>query len=258
MRLSNCGKKASLILAATFLGSHGMANAVTFSDAKKFLKRSNTPQSYYLGLGAQNRHMGFYKNFGNNLFKKDDPELTPFFGVELHKHLAVEFHSAFGKNRTVDRPFFEGDIIMGGEPLDLNTHRIPQYYNIQYKLSGYGIDMIGKTGPLTENIQYFTVMGFNFVRAKLKFYNYQQDKPPIPTDNLPYTVVKHDKALPRFGLGMGTLIANKIGLKGTMVWEKTSQLKKNFQAQTSRVEMDNLRITPKNSLIYDLKIYYQF
>lgn len=201
----------------------------------------------FIGIDAQDRHMGFREDFGGNLFKKNLPQLDAYVGVRFLQYFGLQVGYQESKTKPRTANFGPGDIILG-IPL------LPGEDQIHYsetRIRGTHLDLLGFFPVCLDwNLELFGSVGItrNALALEDRITNFGGEVVENPLVRT-YDVKKTGA---RASIGIQKIFCQHIGIRGLVVWENTSR----FQNLRSLEVPDSVSIVnARRSLNYGLGIF---
>jgi len=209
----------------------------------------------YVGLDGQAKRMPFKKGQGNNLYKKNHPQLNGYIGLKIHENFSVEM----GYEQTKKQKKKTIDIGPNGPLLNIiNDSTDIETFRSTAQLKGPYIQGVVFT-PLevfssfqTELLAYFG-LGYKKLSADCDF---------ILDDGLPneyraqdYKSFKKTKTIARLGIGAQHSFTPHFGVRATLGWENTSRFK---NLKSREMPSSVARLSIKNSMQYGLGLFAHF
>lgn len=203
----------------------------------------------YVGIDFQNRHMDFHKNEGSQFFKKNSLQGDLFLGVKLHENFGVELGYEQSQRKKRNVSVNAGEANLGGTTFGANGT-----YQSQSKVQGFHLDAVGfmPIDSVAKDVTLFAKVGIAKLKAKLK-----RDLTSIngnPTSSVDVFNQKDSKYVLRLAAGAQYLITPNVGVRGSVGFEKTSNLQPYFLTTTGQKRT----VKFKNSFIYGLGVFYKF
>lgn len=213
----------------------------------------------YIGIDVQLRHIGFGKNLGNNLFKKNYAQGNPFIGFRFNDYLGIEvgYEETIKKSATtVNGPgsIELGDIVPESDfNFSTNTFRIRGPHAslvgyIPFCICDEKFDLIGSIGLISLRTKFThqptsgTVFGVPIVLTPEQMNNSRVD-------------FKKRKTVLRATGGIQYHISCRAGFRAIVGWEQTNKFK-NLEAKDK--PFFNVKASLKNSVNYGLGIFWLF
>lgn len=203
----------------------------------------------YVGIDFQNRHMDFHKNDGSQFFKKNSLQGDLFLGVKLHENFGVELGYEQSQRKKRNTSFSVGDANLGGA-----TFGQPATYASQTKIQGFHLDAVGfmPIDSVAKDVTLFAKVGIAKLKAKIKRELTSVGGNPTSITSL--FNQKDNKFVLRLAAGAQYLITPNVGVRGSVGFEKTSNLKPYTVLDNGETRTVKL----KNSFIYGLGVFYKF
>lgn len=183
--------------------------------------------SVYLGVDAQVRHIGFEKNYGNNLFKKDYPQGNVFGGFKLNQCIGIEVGYEATITRTAKNFIPEGSIIAGETIPTLNTDLAevgPILCSSSFQIKGWHADIMGFL-PVCEEYRFDLIgsVGLARLEAYPKIFRLGDAVGDLNPATRFRAFPDTRKTVLRLGLGAQQMLAECVGIRFLVGWENTSR-----------------------------------
>lgn len=229
-----------------------LAPIVFLCSASVFATELTLTLRPYLGFDAQWRHMGFHRGFGDNLFRKNLPQLNGYIGVEANDFLGLEagFESTALKStkNVILNPGDNGPgFIIDPPPDPSESHRF------KTSLRGWHVNFIGFTPWFLQDnsLRFFGGVGFSHKRL------HATDDGILLQNNKSYftRTFTDRKSLLRISAGAQKNITKRFGLKASAIWENTNK----FRLVGAKENPTGItKVSLKNSITLGLGVFFKF
>lgn len=213
----------------------------------------------YLGVDFQIRHIKFKRDFGNHLFKTNNPQGNGYLGLKLNDYLGIEAGYEYSWRRTAHVANTAGIIELGGAA-PIQTGQINFSVN-SHRLSGPHASLIGFI-PFCicdQHFEFFASLGAVHLKVKLKNQPTAFLTPEgfvEVTDNTEaFSILRNtfrkSKTVMKAAAGFNFMMHECAGLKVGIGWENTSKIRMRAQDLERTVKL-------KDSLLYSVGIFWRF
>lgn len=245
-------KKLNLLLAsvATLMSASTMASA-----------ELNWQLSPYVGVDAQVRHIGFKRNFGDNVFKKNYAQGNFYAGLKFIDYLGVEvgYEQAIKKNGRTANP--SGAVELGTTIPSVAGTTLYIYSQNSFQMHGPHASIIGFL-PFCINDQKFALIGSVgavSLRTKLVHQPTEFNTGILTSAEREEfrAVFRKRKTVLRAMVGLQHMMTDHAGIRASVGFEKTSKFTI-LNPVTRNTFNLNLRTKLKDSFNYGFGIFWQF
>lgn len=182
----------------------------------------------YVGVDGGWRNLDWHESFGEDVFRKDYPELDAYLGVQFHRFFAFEFGHEEAFKRKSDRRVNNDNFgaSLGQQFLGFNfadNGLVQNFYTFsEARLSGYHFNLVTFI-PLSKCTQVMGLLGG--VKQKLhlgtRIFAQQQDNVVEFSEILPIRW-SQSKSVLRFGIGVRHFVSPRVGFRLFYLHENTS------------------------------------
>lgn len=199
----------------------------------------------YLGFDLELRDMGFKQGYGDKVFEKQYPQANLFVGLMFNEFFGIELGYEKTLKRSRNSSFTGGDVVLG----NIATSGTSGKFQSHGELYGPNINFMGVYKPCEAYpLEIFGSIGGSYLTAKFDRNLFEFNDGPASL----LRTFEQDKALWRIAIGLQYVIADCIGVRTSLKWENTSQMR----LYTRELLANPPQIKLKDSLIFGLGFYY--
>ncbi len=188
---------------------------IAFFVPIKVLAEDGLNISPYIGVDMQQRTTPFKQSFGSDLFRKSSLQGNFYVGCKFNSYFGVEagYQVTNRKNRNVSLPV---GTVQLGQPVTAPTPGTQEKAN--KRISGMNLSIMSFL-PVSSQYQLdlIGILGLSNLRVKLGYLSV--------TNNtmIKQVILKQSKTIPRLGVGIQKMIANRFNIRATIIWENTEK-----------------------------------
>jgi hypothetical protein len=201
----------------------------------------------YVGFDVQQRNLRFQKGYGDNTFESHYPQGNLYVGLMLTENFGIELGYEKTLKRSRDSQFTGGDVLLGNTATAGSSGRFQSHG----ELYGPHINIIALYKPCDDYpLEIFGSIGAAYLTAKF-------DRNLVEFNNGPAASLRtfeQDKAIWRLGAGLQYLFVDCIGVRASLGFENTSQMR----MITREVLANPPQVKLKDSLLWGLGLFYLF
>lgn len=207
----------------------------------------------YIGVNGQGRYIQFASGYGNNLFKRDYPEVDAYLGLKFNEYFGIEGGYKVSTTQTLVSSLGAGETASG-----IPVLFPPAVHRSTTSFKGWHGDLIGFLPIFKPNCVYLLgSIGFNrmelFARDQLVQNQIGIEPPTAFREDEFVRTFKKTQTILTLATGLQIQLDERSSIRFKIGWENTSGIKSIIPQETT----DGL-LKLKDSFIYGIGVVINF